>query len=775
MDEIEKSRVATTQSIVRTNGEFLGHDEKFVDIPAEAETPQLLEYWNLILKRRWTVLACALVVFTTVAIGTLKQKPLYEGRVLIEINPQPLDVLNIRQIEQINPLDFDSYRETQYKVIQSRTLAERVVQDLRLYQYPELYRARILFGLIVADPDKIPSKSDHAPPAPESEAYRNTVANFQGSIDVSPVRRSNLVEVAYFSHDPKLASTIANQLSSDYIDQSLQVKWDQAAKASEWLSGKLAELKTNLEKSQDALQEYAEKNNIVYFQGANTKDQDRQNLVMARLEDLQHEYTKAQGDRFQKESLYTLVQEGKERDLPGVLTNSMIQTMMVNQSNLLRDYAKLTSTYKPEYPRALALKKQIDAGQAAIDKAKKALIQNIVDDYRAAVAREKLLADAIEEQKKVVQDIAQRSIAYNILKQQVDTNQMLYENMLERMKETQVSSTMNASNIRIVDASQVPKAPIKPRIMVNLMLGLVLGVGLGIGLAFFQEYLDNTLKTPDDVEHFLRLPSLGLLPALSSNGSGDADEDKLLAAPPEHAGRIEIKGIQSDPMAMEAFRSLRTSILLSASPVPRLILITSALPGEGKTTTAVSLGATLASLGSRVVVVDCDMRKPACHLTAGVENRPGFVKCLTGQNDLAEAILPVPGVANLSLIPCGPIPPNPAEVLSSPVTGELLQRLRTHFDYVLLDSPPVLSVADTRILATLTDAVVLVTRAHSTPYDVVRRARTTLYGSGARILGVALNAVDLEHAGYGPKRYNQTGMGYGYSGESEPPGEQAPH
>jgi capsular exopolysaccharide synthesis family protein len=195
-----------------------------------------------------------------------------------------------------------------------------------------------------------------------------------------------------------------------------------------------------------------------------------------------------------------------------------------------------------------------------------------------------------------------------------------------------------------------------------------------------------------------------------------------------------------------------------------LILITSALPGEGKTVTVVNLGVTLASLGSRVVVVDCDMRRPCCHITAGVENRPGFVKAMTGQADLSEVILPVPGVANLHVVPCGPIPPNPAEVLSSPITGELLHKLRAQFDYVLVDSPPVLSVADTRILATLTDAVVLVTRAHSTPYDVVRRARSTLYGSGARILGVALNDVHVSKDGRG---YDQFQYGYGYGDGNE--------
>ena len=234
-----------------------------------------------------------------------------------------------------------------------------------------------------------------------------------------------------------------------------------------------------------------------------------------------------------------------------------------------------------------------------------------------------------------------------------------------------------------------------------------------------------------------------------------------MAATGSNGHHLMAPAIQTSPQAVEAFRSLRTSVLLSASPVPRLILVTSALPSEGKTTTAVNLGATLASLGNRVVVVDCDMRRPACHRSTGVENNPGFVQCLTSHVELASAVLPVPGVENLCVVPCGPIPPNPAEVLSSPVAADLLQRLRTQFEYVLVDSPPLLSVADGRILATLVDAVVLVARAHSTPYDVVRRARTLLYGSGARILGVALNDVDIERNGFGYQQY-QYGYGYGY-------------
>jgi capsular exopolysaccharide synthesis family protein len=363
-----------------------------------------------------------------------------------------------------------------------------------------------------------------------------------------------------------------------------------------------------------------------------------------------------------------------------------------------------------------------------------------------------------------VNDIAEKSIQYNILKREVDTNKQLYEGLLTRMKEATVSAGSRASNVRIVDTAEVPKRPVKPRIALNLALGIILGAALGVGVAFLQEYLDNTLKTPDEVEGLLRLPSLGLLPSISSNGTDKASDGKLATVNHDSNGALA-PAVQTGRAAVEAYRSLRTSILLSANPVPKMLLVTSALPSEGKTTITVNLGATLASLGSKVVIVDCDMRKPCCHRSTGVENKPGFVQCLTGHVELADAILQVPGVPNLSVIPCGPLPPNPAEVLSSPVTAELLHKLRSQFEYVLVDSPPLLSVSDSRILSTLTDAVVLVTRAYSTPYDVVRRARGLLYAAGARVLGVALNSVDIHKGGYGYGSgygYYRYGYGYGY-------------
>jgi capsular exopolysaccharide synthesis family protein len=717
-----------------------------LDVSAE-EVPHLLDYWQLILKRPWTVLATLLFVFMTVAIGTLKQKPIYEGEVLLEINPEEPSVLTFNQVVAAESRDLDSYRETQYKVLESRTLAERVIKDLALYRYPEFYQRHPLMGLIDLNPDSIPSPSDPRPAEPNSDAYLNSVKNFSKRLDVSPVRRSNLVEVTFESYDPKLASAVANKLADDYTTENLEVKWDEANKASEWLSKQLVGLKSRVEKSEDSLQEYAQANSIVFLT-------ESQNLVNTRLGELQQEYTKAQADRYQKQSLYGLVQSGKTQDLPGVLSNGLVENLATRLAEAERDYAQLTATVKPEYPKAIALKKQVDTLQASLDHQKKVLGQNMVEDYQVSLAREKFLAKAVEDQKRVVNEIASKTIQYNILKGEVDTNKSLYDGLLQRMKEAQVSAGVTASNIRVVDAAEVPRSPSKPRVLLNLVLALILGTALGIGLAFFQEYLDNTLKTSEEVENLLRLPSLGVVQSFPLNGADKSKQGKLPTPVPGQQVAIA-PAIQTHSAAVEAFRSLRTSILLSANPVPRCLLITSSLPGEGKTTTTVNLGATLASLGSRVVIVDCDMRRPSCHRSTGVPN-------LTGHVDLAQAILPVPGVVNLSVIPCGPVPPNPAEVLSSPVASDLLRKLRSEFDYVLVDSPPLLSVADSRILSTLTDAVVLVVRGYVTPYPVVRRARALLYNAGARILGVALNDVDMRKSEYGFGGSYKYGYGYEY-------------
>ena len=589
MEETPTTQLDQFHGLSRITPQTL-QEQGILDVSPE-EVPHLIDYWELALKRRWTVLTCLVVVFVTVVIGTLKQRPGYEGRVLVEINPEEPSVVNFREVAQVAPtVDVDSYRETQYKILTSRSLAEHVVRDLQLYRYPEFYTSRMLFGLIETTPAKIPSAKDLGPPDASSDAFRASVANFLKAIDVSPVRRSNLVELSFESTNPELAARAANRLASLYIEQNLQVKWDETQKASEWLRGRLSEMKASLEKSEDSLQTYAQANNILFVN-------EKQNMITERLNQLLNEYTKAQSDRYQKQSLYSQVEAGEVQNLPAVLNNRLIQDLEEKRVDLDKQYAEVTTWVKPNYPKARQVKKQIDALQAKIDEEKEAVTQNIVDDYHAAETREKYLAKAVDDQKAEVNELAQRSIQYNILKRDVDSNKQLYEGLLQRLKEAQVSAGLKASNIRIVDSAEVPKGPVKPRVLFNLVLGIILGLAAGVGLAFFQEYLDKTLKTPDEVERLLRLPSLGVLPKFHLNGASAVDEDNLVPAIPDEVVSLA-PAIQTSPEFIEAFRSLRTSILLSASPVPKLILVTSALPGEGKTTTAVNLGATLTSLGA---------------------------------------------------------------------------------------------------------------------------------------------------------------------------------
>jgi len=750
----EKLQPPPARSLVRTPSDIVTLPE-VAEVSSE-ENPHLRDYIQIVLKRRWVVLSCLFIAFGTAMIGTLKQKPVYRGTVILEINPEQPNVLNLKDVLQVGAMmDAETYRATQIQVFNSRSLAGRVVQKLQLQNQPD-FRPRKLFGLMQA---KALAESRKQRADTSSDTYRAAVDHFLDSVDAKPRLRTSLVEVSFDATDAALAARVANQLADEYIYQNLQAKWDATQKASEWLSGRLEELKARLEKSEDLLQAYAQAKSLVFVA-------DKQNLVNTRLEQLQLEYTRAQLDRFQKESLAKLVESGKAEDLPGFINDKLIQDLESRLTDLQREYAKVTASVKPEHPRAVQIQKQIDSVNESLGSLKKLVADNVTHEYQASVQHEKFLADAIEQQKKEVNDVAEKSIQYNFLKREAETNRQLFDALLQKLKESQVQAGMSANNIRIVDPAEVPKKPVRPRVLLNLALGIALGLMSGVGLAFFQEYMDKTVKTPDDVERLLRLPALGLLPKFSLNEAG-ADKSVESRPPrllPSNGAKSVAAGIETDPTTVEAFRTLRTSILLSADPVPKTLLVTSALPSEGKTTVTINLGATLASLGSKVVIVDCDMRRPNCHRLTGVENKPGFVQCLTSRVELADAILPVPGVENLSVIPCGPIPPNPTEVLSSARTHELLQKLRSEFEYVLVDSPPLLSVADGRILSILVDGVVLVVRGYMTPYDIVRRARASLYGAGARILGVALNNVDLQRDGYA-YGYYKYGYGYGYGSD----------
>ena len=734
------------------------------------EGPDLRAHWRTIQKRRWTILSILLVALTIVSIVTWKQKAVYRADALLEIQKENANIPTVQELFQLENVS-DNYLETQYKVLQSETLARRVIDQLHLERDSEF------------NPPKngwFQAQAQAAAPMPDSlvdpDVEQTVLREFRDRLSVDPVRRSRLVQISFESEDPKVAAQAVNALAENYIQGNLESRWQAAQKASEWLSQQLQSFKAKLEKSEDDLQEYAQKNGLLFLE---TQKGDTENIVNERLRQLQDELTKAQAERYAKESLYRLTQSGDYSALPGIVDNKLMQELTARLAELERQKAALTPTFNRDYPKMKEIQSQIDENERRLAEERKRAAQGIVDDYLAATRRESLVREAFEQQQNQANTVAGRTVQYNILKREVDTNKQLYEGLLQRLKEAGVSAGMNASNIRVVDAAVPPTRPIRPRPVLNLGLALLLGLGCGIGMAFLQEHLDNTLKSSDDIERVLRVPTLALIPSRESLKNGNTGVYRLLENKVSHKSgngqltllekhpgktwiRIDGNGTQHSALS-EAFRGLRTSVLLSAAGrPPRSLTFVSAEPGEGKTTVASNLSISLAQLGKRVLLIDGDMRRPCIHKLFNIEvHSGGLVTYLTGGEGWSHLVRPT-GLVNLDCLVCGPVPPNPSELLSSDRMQTLILEATAEYQFVLIDAPPLLNVTDGRILATMVDGALLVVRGGYTPQELVQRAQLHVRDVGAHLIGVVLNDVDVRHNGYYQSYY-----GYGSYGESK--------
>ena len=735
---------------------------------AEAEEgPDLRAYWRIIQKRRWTILSILLVTFASVLIVTIKEKPIYRANTLLEIEKENPNIPTVQELFQLEDVS-DNYLETQYKVLQSDTLARRVIEELHLAQVKEFNPPKAEWFW---ENTHAAAREDGVVVEPETE--QAILVRFNDRLSVEPVRRSRLVQVSFESQDPTVAASALNALASNYIQENLESRWDSAQKASEWLSQQLQNFKAKLEKSEDDLQAYAQNNGLLFLE---TEKGDTENIVDERLRQLQDELTKAQADRYTKESLYRLVQAGDYSSLPGVVDNKLMQDLTERLADLQREEAELTPTFTSDYPKVKQIQSQVDDVQKTLNQERKRAAQGIVDDYQAAVRREALVREAFDQQQQQANLVAGRAVQYNILKREVDTNKQLYEGLLQRLKEAGVSAGMNASNIRIVDAAVPPTKPVSPRPVLNLGLALLLGLGCGVGVAFLQEHWDNTLKDSDDIERVLRVPALALIPARDSLNDAGTDvygrAPQTLAIPKgngKHASvqkvlgkawiRIDGNGTQHSALS-EAFRGLRTSVLLSAAGrPPRSLTFVSAEPGEGKTTVACNLAISLAQLGKRVLLIDGDMRRPCVHKLFDIENHSqGLVTYLTEEQEWRHLVRPT-GMANLDCLVCGPVPPNPSELLSSDRMQVLIREALTEYQFVLIDAPPLLNVADGRILATMVEGAILVVKGGFTPRDLAQQAQLHIRDVGAHLIGVVLNDVDVRHNGYYKGYYRYGGYG----------------
>ncbi|MBZ5513986.1 MAG: polysaccharide biosynthesis tyrosine autokinase [Acidobacteriia bacterium] len=678
----------------------------------------LRAYWNVLRKRRGPVLTVLIVVTTLVTVISFKMEPVYRAVGRVEIETETPTIQSLSDFDRTLPTD-ELFVETQVKVIQSDQLAWRTIQQLRLGD-------NLAFSRNVHPPDR---KSGD----PRLALETNQIKAFDGDLTVNRVARSRLIEVSFESTDSQLAAQVVNNLINNYIEYNFRKKYDATRQVSGWMEQQLDELKAKVEESQQALVDYERQSSIVNVG-------DKQNVAEQRLADLTRDLTVAQSDRLEKESLYELVRTN-ENQAALLAQNQLLQRLEEKQADLKSGYVDALGQYGPNFPKVVRLRDQVNEMQSLIDRERKRVVSRICDDYTAAQGRQRLLEEAVTAEKAEVGKLNQLLIQHNILKREFETNQQLYESLLQRLKDATVSSGLRATNIHIVDPALPPSIPARPKKLLNIIVGLIAGLILGIALVFMQEELDTSVKSADDVERLTACPALAIIPEAPLNGTRPARSLKQNGSKPSPNGHVELAVLhQPTSLVAECYRSLRTAVLLSMAPrPPQVLLVTSPQPAEGKTCTALNLTFALAQRGARVLLVDADLRKPGIARPLGLTGDKGLSSVLTGTSSLDESLSQVEGLPNLSVLAAGPRPPNPADLLSSSCMEELLRRLRRRFDHVIVDSPPSLLVTDATILSTLVDATIMVAQLGITTRTALTRAHKTLESAGAKIMGVVLN------------------------------------
>src|SRR6266566_1839718 len=721
--------------------------------------PHLYDYLLILRKHQWLILSFMLAVVTIVAIATFRMQPVYVATARIEIGRENSNILPFQGTDAYDLMtDSENYIETQSKILTSETLALQTIRNSGLSARPEY----------------------SSPNGPSEAMASGSLANqkrppelgeFLGSLSVKRVPNSRLMDVSFESTDSQLAARIVNAHIASYIEQNFRSKYEATTQASTWLADQLSELKIKVQKSEDARISYERQNQIW------TLD-DKQNITTQRLSDINKQLTDAQSERMKKESLYEFAKSGNLDAVPQVQSDAGLAELLRKRNDLSSQHSDALSQYGPNFPRVQRLQAQLKDLDANIEKEKKKIVDVLESDYREARQRESMLSQALDQQKAAANQMAEKLVEYNILKREAEAIKALYEGLMTKLKETAISLGLRSSNIRIVDPAMIPSTPSRPAKARNITLAFLVGLVGGIGLALMREYLDNTVKSPDDVETLARLPSLAVVPQFaSSNGSSKRQgllqgfaangQDKRIELVAQHLPKSQIS---------EAFRALRTSILLSqADHPPQVILVTSALPREGKTTAAANLAVTLAQLGDSTVLVDADLRKPGIgrllNLAGG--KYAGLSSYLAGVSSLDLVSVPHPAIPNLVAIPTGPLPPNPADLLSSHKLVEAIAELRTKYKFIIIDSPPILAATDAVILSVQTDGVLLVVRSGTTPKEAYTRTRDLLSSVKCRILGVVLNAVDSSAPDYYYSyRYYPYSYGYGPQEAAEAPHEE---
>ncbi|HTZ82765.1 MAG TPA: polysaccharide biosynthesis tyrosine autokinase [Candidatus Acidoferrales bacterium] len=700
---------------------------------------------RILIKRKWVIITTLVTVFSVVAIASLKMTPVYEASGTIEIN-KPDASLNFQNSATFNLDYYDPTElETELKILQSDILATQVIRELNLDRRPEIA------GQAPPPASSLDLTSD--PLTSDPSRASAMVGSFKGNLKVALSPNTRIIEVHYRSPDPQMAANIVNTLMQTYVENNFKARFESTMQASDWLSKQLVDLQMKVETSQEKLVKYQKEHEIL---GTDEK----QNIITEKLDELNKDLTTAESDRMDKEALYRLVQSAdpdtvaaNATTIPDASGASMtasqfLDNLRAKEADLKIQIADLNTQFGPAYPKLSQLNNQVKEVDSQIQTETKKIVAKIRGQYVAALQLENMLRDALEKQKQEANKLNESAIEYSLLKRDVDTNRQLYEGLLQKMKEAGVSAGLKSNNFRIVDSARPPLSPIEPNIPRNLMFALLLGLASGIGLAFLLEGLDNTVRTTEQAQGISALPSLGMIPLGSKSAREGPNPKRLVIATSKEAVEL-VTQVRPQSQMAESYRALRTSLLLSnLGAPPKIIMVTSALPQEGKTTTSINTAVVLAQKGVRVLLIDADLRRPSIHKTLGMGPHSGLSNVLTGSIKMENAITRTAVLPNLFVLPAGTPPPNPAELLASANMREVLNQLREEYDHIVIDTPPSLSVTDAVVLSPRADAVVLVIRSGQTTKQALRRSRDILTQVNAKVVGVLLNAVDLSSPDY---------------------------
>jgi capsular exopolysaccharide synthesis family protein len=696
---------------------------------------QLRAVWDILFKHQWLILFTAFVLTLLVTVYSYKTKPVYMATARIDIEAEEPLLQSLNDLFRTEEAD-DSFLATQLSVLQSDNIAWETIQQLGLGTLSNPGQNSASGGQVLGTPPTL----------------KNALVNsFKARLKVERPKETRMALVSFESTDPREAATVVNTLVHNFIENNFKTKYDATRQATGWMEQRLDEMKLKVEKSEEAMVTYERQNNIANIGDKETAEE-------AQFMSLSSQLSQAQTDRLSKESLFKMVSTN-DAQVGFVQATTLLSSLESKEIDLKEQYSEILAQFGPTYPKVVQVEDRLKDLDTLIAKERKRVVENLHNDYLASAQREKFFAEAATQQKAKVDRVNQLLIQHNLLKREFETNQQLYSNLLQHLKDANVSAGLRATNIRVIDEATVPSFPVRPNRTRDIEFAVAAGLILGVALAFTREALDNSIKNAQEIERLTNLPSLAIIPLRHPsvlNSSGLFRSKRIRGSNGHGEWPMELAVLKKPGAAIsEAFRTLRTSVLLStADRPPQVLLVTSSQPSEGKTCTTLNLAITLAQKGSRVLLIDSDLRRPGLAKALGLRNLKGLAEILTGACEYDESLLQKPeGVDTLFLLPAGPYPPNPAELLCSMKMENFIKRLRQTFDHIVLDSPPVLPITDATILSSMVDGVIMVVEAEGTTRAALSRACRIIEHSGGKILGTVLNKVDTRRDGYYGYRY----------------------